>query len=349
MMEFAKQIDTAIATLGGAVVPKLNWSCPKDAAWVNGGDLKCCTAGDVLLLLQSSDFILYDIQHAVQDVAVVTAQPHREDQAGEESTNNTPTNTPSLPPPTVPLQLALRKWCTLHPSQEFRCFVYHGTFIAACQRNHSQHFPHLRIDRWIIRELLHEFYTDIMVPSVVATTAATTTAPDAHHDPALPPWKLPESFCFDAYIDQDKKVWLIDINVWGRRTDTLLFTWKELYELGSTGKLSRQNDDYVDDDDDDDNNYEDVNSDDEDDDNVLPILRIVETPKQVRHDPLASYRAPVDTLHVAGMATNGDADEDNDGGSYNRGAIGTKNFESFMKLCQRPSVLEAEQESDDDE
>jgi len=369
MMALAQQITNAIATLGGAVVPKLNWSGPKDAAWVNGGDLKCCTAGDVLLLLKSSDFCLYDVQHAVQDVAAVVVddtQDDREDQAGGTGTGGTGTGGTGGPDhdlrttttlSKVPLQLALRKWCTLHPSQEFRCFVYRGTLIAACQRNHSQHFPHLRVDRWIIRELLHEFYTEIMQcvaarAAAAALTATTTTTnettatntKDTKNDPALPRWKLPESYCFDAYIDQDRKVWLIDINVWGRRTDTLLFTWKELYELGSTGKLSRCSHD------DDDGLWEDdedINSDEEDNDD-LPILRIVETSKQVRHDPLASYRAPVDTLHVAGMAApaaGGGADEDRN----HSGAIGTKNFESFMKLCERPSVLEAEQGSDDDD
>ncbi|CAB9508493.1 division cycle protein 123 [Seminavis robusta] len=57
-----QQIEEAIEALGGSVVPKLNWSAPKDATWVNEGTLKCKTPGDVYLLLKSSDFCLHDWQ-----------------------------------------------------------------------------------------------------------------------------------------------------------------------------------------------------------------------------------------------------------------------------------------------
>jgi hypothetical protein len=43
-----KEIQSAIDTLGGkgkkGCMPKLNWSSPKDAAWINGGSLKCTKA-----------------------------------------------------------------------------------------------------------------------------------------------------------------------------------------------------------------------------------------------------------------------------------------------------------------
>ncbi|CAM9582525.1 unnamed protein product [Hapterophycus canaliculatus] len=57
-------LSDAIASLGGAVFPKLNWSSPQDAAWVNGGSLKCSLPGDVLCLLKSSTFISHDLHHA---------------------------------------------------------------------------------------------------------------------------------------------------------------------------------------------------------------------------------------------------------------------------------------------
>jgi hypothetical protein len=47
---------------------------------------------------------------------------------------------------------------------------------------------------------------------------------------------------------------------------------------------------------------------------------LVETGMEVRQDPLASYRAPIDTIHLSSI-TGGDA---------------TK-FQEFMRLCQRPS------------
>jgi len=89
-----RQIEEGIEELGGSVVPKLNWSSPKDATWINNGTLKCQTPGDLYLLMKSSDFVMHDLTHAVED------------------------------PSTVQYELVLRKWCTLHPSMEFRCFVY---------------------------------------------------------------------------------------------------------------------------------------------------------------------------------------------------------------------------------
>jgi hypothetical protein len=51
-------------------------------------------------------------------------------------------------------------------------------------------------------------------------------------------------------------------------------------------------------------------------------IRFVEKDKEVRHDPLSSYKAPIDTLHLASM-TGGDSAK----------------FEEFMGMCQRPSAL----------
>jgi hypothetical protein len=103
-----QQIKSAISTLGGSVLPKLNWSAPKDATWVNGGSLKCENPGDVYVLIKSSDFCLHDVlRNALQDC---------EDYDQSSSSSSSSSNSP-------PLQLVLRKWCNLHPSMEFRCFI----------------------------------------------------------------------------------------------------------------------------------------------------------------------------------------------------------------------------------
>ena len=60
--ELEAALTAAIEALGGAVCPKLNWSVPRDAEWVNGGTLRCETAGDVMLLLKSSDFVQHDLE-----------------------------------------------------------------------------------------------------------------------------------------------------------------------------------------------------------------------------------------------------------------------------------------------
>ena len=40
------EINAAIDRLGGAVSPKMNWSCPKDAVWVSTGNTHRCTNAD---------------------------------------------------------------------------------------------------------------------------------------------------------------------------------------------------------------------------------------------------------------------------------------------------------------
>jgi hypothetical protein len=100
-----QQIQSAIKDLGGSVLPKLSWSAPKDATWLNGGSLKCQKPGDVYLLVKSSDFCLHDVLHALDD-----CRPEKDHDIPD-------------PPPTQQLVLVLRKWCNLHPSMEFRCFV----------------------------------------------------------------------------------------------------------------------------------------------------------------------------------------------------------------------------------
>jgi len=71
--ELIAVIDAAIDRFDGAVFPKLNWSAPRDAAWMAAnGTLKCQTPGDVFLLLKSSDFIVHDLDHAFDHCASTT-------------------------------------------------------------------------------------------------------------------------------------------------------------------------------------------------------------------------------------------------------------------------------------
>lgn len=139
------QIQTALTTLGGGTrnnlgcMPKLNWSSPKDATWMNCGTLKCTKVGDVYLLLKSSDFVGFDLEKAWDDLE---QEDGNDDSGGtyemgnlsmDESSNNNGAakkeNTTSASgkgrkPASFEYELVLRKWCNLHPSMEFRCFVY---------------------------------------------------------------------------------------------------------------------------------------------------------------------------------------------------------------------------------
>jgi hypothetical protein len=103
-----EEIQNAINMLGGdankGCMPKLNWSSPKDATWINQSTLKCTKAGDVYLLLKSSEFVTFDLERAWKDLDMENLSFAESDE------------------PTF--ELVLRKWCNLHPSMEFRCFIY---------------------------------------------------------------------------------------------------------------------------------------------------------------------------------------------------------------------------------
>jgi hypothetical protein len=131
----------------------------------------------------------------------------------------------------------------------------------------------------MIRSLIVEFFDEVLQYKVARQQDDSDKAAAA----------AVSRYIFDCYVDQKEKVWIIDFNVWGRRTDTLLFDWDELERMDSD----------------------------------MPEIRVVETEKQVRSDPLASYRAPVDAIHVASL-TGGDP----------------KAFETFMKMCRQSSDLD---------
>lgn len=102
------QIRTCIQSYGG-VFPKLNFSSPRDAAWMlpASSPLKCTTPADVYLLLKSSDFIAHDLSPAL----VFAGCP----------------DSPAAS--TYTLELILRKWYPVDRSRELRCFVRHSRLL----------------------------------------------------------------------------------------------------------------------------------------------------------------------------------------------------------------------------
>mmetsp|Transcript_41785 Transcript_41785/g.93958 ORF Transcript_41785/g.93958 Transcript_41785/m.93958 type:complete len:340 (+) Transcript_41785:51-1070(+) len=117
--DLVHDIKTAMHELGGAVLPKLNWSAPKDASWMTG-TLCCTSADDILMLLKGSDFIAHDLNHCFDDCA----------DASDASRADT-------------YSLVLRRWISIEESSEFRCFVADGKLLAVSQRMTSAFFPHL--------------------------------------------------------------------------------------------------------------------------------------------------------------------------------------------------------------
>lgn len=128
-------IQRAIAALGGGVVPKLNWSCPKvlccfsvhpasipfdssgpvhvflqDATWIAASNsIKCTNADEVLLLLNSSDRVAHDVCNAFDSCI---DRPQQE----------------------VSYVLVLKTYYDLKPEREFRCFVKGHDLIGTCCR-----------------------------------------------------------------------------------------------------------------------------------------------------------------------------------------------------------------------
>ena len=187
--EFEAKIVKAIEKLGGKVFVKTNWSSPKDAVWVSG-TLKCQSAGEIFLLLKSSDFVSFDLEHAY-------------DECCEESTEGEIIRNASKRP--EQFFLVLRKWCNLFPSQEFRCFVKDRQLIATSQRDPTKFYNFLPSSVSTYSPLISEFFETSIKPAF-----------------------LDNNFSFDVYIDRKHRVWLQDFNVFSRATDALLFSWAEL-------------------------------------------------------------------------------------------------------------------------
>lgn len=186
--EVHQAVQDTITELGGRVHPKLNWSAPKDAAWISvTNSLECQTANDIYLLLKSSDFVSHDLAHAFDGCAV-------DDGDATETA--------------VPYHLVLRKSIpSVIPSMEFRCFVKARAVVGICQRdlNHYDFLPSLLPT---LQRLILDFFA--------AKIRDKFPDPNYVFDVYIPQPK------------ERARVWLIDINPWAPRTDPLLFSWMEL-------------------------------------------------------------------------------------------------------------------------
>jgi len=159
----------------------------------------------------------------------------------------------------------------------------------------------------------------------------TIIAPNAPHS------KDNHNYVFDIYIDKSDRVWLLDFNVWSLQTDALLYSWDELVHMEiPESYLPRRTDDEIQhqEEEGDMSSGSDDNSEDEDE---WPEFRIVENALEVLQDPLASYRAPVDTVALAASAAaqQQQQQQQQDGGGSP--GFDPTTFEAFMAMCQKPS------------
>nr|POF17531.1 cell division cycle protein 123 [Quercus suber] len=184
------RIKSTIAELGGNVVPKLNWSAPKDALQMNANTMECIKADEIYTLLKSSAFVTHDLENAFDDCV------------DDETSISAP-----LTVAQIPYHLVLRKTVNFNPSVEFRCFVRRGKLLAVCQRD-PNYYEFLHKSRDHYRRVVQDFF-DLRLCG---------TFPDESYvfDCYIP--------------GSQNKAWLIDINPWAQRTDPLLFSWLELLE-----------------------------------------------------------------------------------------------------------------------
>ncbi|KAL9075197.1 MAG: hypothetical protein Q9161_001883 [Pseudevernia consocians] len=209
-----QKIKSTISELDGSVMPKLNWSAPKDATWISAtNSMACTTPNDVYLLLKSSDFITHDLEQVFDDCEVESEDESNEGDEDEEISVDEPLSK-------IPYHLVLRKTIpAFNPALEIRCFVRSRHLLCMCQRdlNHFDFLPRL-IPK--LRSLIQDSFDKNLKRNF----------PD-------------ENFVFDVYIPPPHdRVWLIDVNPWAPRTDPLLFSWLEILnmrgeEQGGAGQL----------------------------------------------------------------------------------------------------------------
>jgi hypothetical protein len=136
--ELELKIKESIESLGGAVFPKLNWSAPKDSAWISTtGTLRCTTFSEIALLLRSSESLIHDLCHAYDScIDKSSSRPHN-------------------------FFLALRKWYPfLRPEMEFRCFVLGQNLVGISQREVTTFYPILLEKKIDLERLIQQFYED---------------------------------------------------------------------------------------------------------------------------------------------------------------------------------------------
>ncbi|KAJ2880007.1 hypothetical protein IWW38_006022, partial [Coemansia aciculifera] len=131
------EIRRAIDRLGGKVMPRMNWSAPKDASWMAmGNTLECRTPSDIYVLLKSSDKVSGDLINGGRYIAKSDDEQHRFEP-----------------------ELVLRQWASLVPSMEFRCFVKNKRLVAMSQIDY-EHYEFLEDMRSEIETKLSTFFEE---------------------------------------------------------------------------------------------------------------------------------------------------------------------------------------------
>ena len=197
-------IRSTLSSLGRAV-PKLNWSAPKDAAWISAtNSLECATANDVYLLLKSSDFVTHDLEHAFDDCV-------------DWDNNSGCAAAAAGLDAEIPYSLVLRKAFRWNPALEVRVFVRRGRVLGMAQRDLNYYDFLFGLRPRLKRQIL-----DFWEKEVRAKFAE-------------------ESYALDVYVPPPyERVWIVDFNPWARRTDPGLWSWLELLTMDEPVEIEEE-------------------------------------------------------------------------------------------------------------
>jgi len=219
--DLENQLKCAIDEMGGEFMVKLNWSCPIDAVWVNGGSLKCQSIADIFLLLKSSDRVTFDLEHmfdlctksnsAASTSSLIGGIEAKGTEPLLEKSATGQGILPSLSPSSIRPTLVIRKWANLQPSMEFRIFIHGNEICGISQRDCCTYYDFLDealLDK--LQSLIEKFFRT-HVQSVFSL----------------------QNYAMDVYIDKKDRVWIVDFNPFGLPTIALLFEWEELLLISS--------------------------------------------------------------------------------------------------------------------
>ncbi|KAG8712994.1 hypothetical protein FRC09_019233 [Ceratobasidium sp. 395] len=222
--ELDSQIRQAISAYG-AVFPKLNWTAPKDAAWMlsTNAPLRCTSPADVYLLLKSSDFAMHDLDEARVFEGCVDQTLH----LGEPDANRLNEAAVEIPSSNseenqseYKLELVLKKWYEVERSREVRCFIRDNNLLAICQRD-PNFFEHL-----VPQETQDQ----------IRTTVSSFWRREIKHKFAN---GRVTSYVLDLLLTRDlSRAHVVDFNPYAPRTDPILFEWSELADLHERAQAS---------------------------------------------------------------------------------------------------------------
>ncbi|KAJ1337465.1 cell division cycle protein 123 [Microdochium nivale] len=200
--ELHQQIKDKIVELGGEVAPKLNWTSPKDAVWISPhqNTIKCTCPNDIYLLLKSSNFITYDLEHAFDDCT------------------STPSSQSRAAAATFKPVLVLRSYFNPHTAMEFRCFVKHRNLVGISQRDLNYYEFLEPLKEHIVAKISQLFNSKMRYTFPDGSFVFDVYIPEGEDEPL-------------------SRARLIDINAWAPHTDSLLFGWTELLEMEVPGPI----------------------------------------------------------------------------------------------------------------